>query len=174
MLRAAPQLPPWQLSLVGLQVAQVPLSTSQEPGAGADTPPLSICRERNSSPSSTIGTRPDLSRQKIWPQMRPTCSGSKQPRQQLAATVEQGGAWLWSAQPSAAQRGWTGVTPVSGGTGADSTVPPALGQPQQLWSFGTQGKARPRAARSNSPAQRAATGGEQGIGLLSMKWGRTV
>lgn len=31
----------------------------------------------------------------MWPQMWPTCSGSKQPRQQLAATEELGGAWLW-------------------------------------------------------------------------------
>lgn len=107
---------------------------------------LSICRERNSLPSSTTGTRPDLSRQKMWPQMWPTCSGSKQPRQQLAATVGLGWTWLWSAQPSAARRGWTGGAPVSGGTGTDSIVPPALGQPQQLWSFGAQGKESPCAA----------------------------
>lgn len=118
----------------------------------------------------------------MWHQMLPTCSGSKQPRQQLAATVELGRAWLWSAQPSAGQQGWTGVAPVSGGTGTDSIVPPALGQPQQLWSFGAQGKVTPSAAQSNSAsasalpslAQRAATRGEQEIGLLSMKWGRSV
>lgn len=38
------------------------------------------------------------------------------------------------SQPSAAQWGWTGLAPMSGGTGTDSTVPPTLGQPQQQWS----------------------------------------
>lgn len=100
---------------------------------------LSMCRERNSFSSSTTGTRPHLSKQKMWPQMWPTCSGSKQPRQQPAATVELGGAWLWSAQSPAAQWGWTGIAPVLGGTGTDSTVPPALSQPQQLWNLGVPG-----------------------------------
>lgn len=143
----------------GLQVAQVPLSTSLELGAGADTPPLSICRERNSSPSSTTGTRPDLSRHRIWPQMWPTCSGSKQPRQQLLSQ------WNWEEPgcglPSP-QRAWTGAAPVSGGTGRGSTVPPTLSQAQQLWSFGAQGKVKPCAAQPNSiclgPAQPSTEG----------------
>lgn len=134
--------------------------------------------------SSSVGTRPDLGRQKIWPQMWAHVLWKQVAQVATCCHSGTGRSLAIVCPASAAQQGWTGVVPVSGGTGTDSTVPPALGQPQQLWSFGAQGKARSRAARSNSNSasalalpsltQRAATGGEQGIGLLSMKWGRTV
>lgn len=89
-----------------------------------------------------------------------------------------------ASQPSAAQRGWTGAVPVSGGTRHRNRLDcaicprPAPAEVELRHTGESKTPCCPIQQRIclglPSVAQRAATGGEQGIGLLSMKWGRAV